>query len=180
MVYRKGEVDMVGLQRMVGEMEEAERVPGSPEQVSAFRYKESGVFEIRPVSHDDAWITYRSDRKFMLLKKDGQLQDSLPIPTGNRSFFVTDDNSFISADYHKQVVVRIDHVGKMSNIMTTSPLHPDSVGPALNGNILVTLVDDDSYTRTADSQRKFQMVTSAGEGAAHVRNWRGRFLSGVY
>ena len=162
LVYREGEVDQGGLQRMVGEVEEAERIPGSPEQVSAFRYKESAVCDIRPVSHDDAWITF-PDGKFTLLKNDGHLQDSVPIPTGNISFFVTDDNSFISADYHKQVVVRIDHAGRTTNIMTTSPLRPLSVGPALNGNILVTLVDEVSDTRTAESQCQVQMVTSAGE-----------------
>ena len=144
LVYREGEVDQYGLQRMVGEVEEAERVPGSPEQVSAFRYKDSQVYDIRSGSHDDAWITYLSDRKFMLLKIEGQLQDSVPKQTDLASFFVTDDKSFISADSNKQVVVRINHASKTTNIMTTSPLHPEYVGPALNGNILVSLVDEES------------------------------------
>ena len=145
-------------------LREAEGVPEYPEQVAAFRYRESTVCEIRPISHDDAWITYTSsDRKFMLLKKEGQLQDSVPIPTETASFVVTDDNIFISADYCKHVLVRMDQAGKTTNIMTTSPLRPLSVGLALNGNILVTLVDDASCTRTAESLRKVQMVTSAGE-----------------
>ena len=163
LIYREGEVDQGGLQRMVGEMEEAKRVPGSPEQVSAFRYKDIAVHTIRPVSHDEAWMTNIRDNNIILINKSGHTQDTVPQLTDRASFFLAGDISFISTQYNQKFVVRIDHSGKITNVMTTSPLRPVDVGPALDGNILVTLVDEDSFTRTAESQRKIQMVTSAGE-----------------
>ena len=47
--------------------------------------------------------------------------------------------------------------------MKTAPLRPFHVGEALDGNILVSLVDELSGTRTAQSQRKVQMVTPGGQ-----------------
>ena len=133
------------------------------DQLSAFRYNESIVWDIRPVSHDEAWIKYEKIGQLTLLNRSGQVKDTVPKEEGNNRFFVTNDKRFISSDYTKQVVVSIEHSGKTSNIMVTSPLYPFNVGPALNGNILVTLVDKFKYTRTADSQRKVQMITPGGE-----------------
>ena len=76
---------------------------------------------------------------------------------------MTLDKGFISAYFNELCVVSIDHSGRTKRVFDTSPLHPLDVGPALNGNILVTLVDELSHTRTADSQRKVQMITSKGE-----------------
>ena len=147
----------------VTEIHKAQTAPGSRDQLSAFRYTESIVLDIRPVSHDEAWIKYDKIGQLTLLNKSGQVQDTVPYTANHRSFFVMNDKDFISYHHGKQVVVSIEHSGKTSNIMSTSPLYPVNVGPALNGNILVTLVDKSEYTRTADSQRKVQMITPGGE-----------------
>ena len=131
--------------------------------MSFFRYNESPVSDIHPVSHEEAWVKYSKIDQITLLNKSGQVQDTVPYETKSKTFFVMNDKDFISYDYTKQVVVSIEHSGKTSNIMVTSPLYPANVGPALNGNILVTLVDEYEYTRTADSQRKVQMITPGGE-----------------
>ena len=47
--------------------------------------------------------------------------------------------------------------------MNTSPLWTITVGKALNGNILVTLVEKWSRSRTADSKRIALMLTPEGE-----------------
>ena len=143
----------------VFESEEANKIS----ELSSFRYKKSTVYNIRTVSYDEAWITYNGVDTFSLLNKSGQVVDTVPNKTANGSFLVTLDKRFISAYFNDQVVVRIDHSGNTKKVFETSPLHPLDVGPALNGNLLVTLVDELSHTRTADSQRKVQMITQEGE-----------------
>ena len=145
----------------VTETHKVKKASGSRDQLSTFRYDESPVWVICPVSNDKAWIKYNTIDKFTLMTRSGQVQDTFQ--TSNHSFFMMDNKNFISADYKKQVVVSIEHSGKTSNIMNTSPFHPFHAGPALNGNILVTLVDKFEYTRTADSQRKVQMITPGGD-----------------
>ena len=139
------------------------KASGSRDLLSTFRFNESWVYDILPVSHDEAWITYTKNDQITLLNKSGQVQDTVSCETDLDSFFLTNDKVFISYNFEEQVVVSIEHSGKTSNIMSTSPLYPLNVGPALNGNILVTLVDKFEYTRTAESQRKVQMITPAGE-----------------
>ena len=149
--------------KKVTETHIAKAASGSRDQFSAFSYNESTVCDIRFVSHDEAWIKYEEIDQITLLKKSGQVRDTVPYEAEHNSFFVMNGEDFISYDHEEQVVVRIEHYGKRSNIMVTSPLYPLDVGPALNGNILVTLVDEGKFTRTADSQRKVQMITPGGE-----------------
>ena len=147
----------------ITETHKAKKASGSRDQLSAFRYNESCVYDIRPVSHGEAWIKYEKIGQLTLLNRSGQVKDTVPKEKGNNRFCVTNDKRFISSDYTKQVVVSIEHSGKTSTILSTSPLYPLDIGPALNGNILVTLVDEWEFTRTADSQRKVQMITSGGD-----------------
>ena len=149
--------------KKVTETHITKKASGSRDQLSAFRYNESTVCDIRPVSHDEAWIKYEEKDQITLLNKRGQVRDTAPYEAEHNSFFVMNDKTFISYEFEEQVVVRIEHSGERSNIMVTSPLYPLDVGPALNGNILVTLVDEGKFTRTADSERKVQMITPGGE-----------------
>ena len=146
---------------------EAKKISGSHEQseqlLSEFRYKESKVYDIYPTSQNKAWIAYTEINEFTLLNKDGQVQDAVPNKTGNSSFFMLNDKEFISADFQNQVVVRISRSGKPTNILNTSPLLPMNVGQGLDGNILVVLTDENSFTRTPESQRKVVMLTPGGE-----------------
>ena len=135
----------------------------SMEQLSSFRYKEKPIACIRSVSEDKAWITYGFDEEITLMTIRGHPYDSVPKQTTNTVFDVLDDKYFINVDPQKQVVLRIDHSGKMTNIMDTTPLFSSFVGNALSGNILITLVDDMTYTRTTNSQRKAVMLTPGGK-----------------
>ena len=158
--------------KKVSESKEAEKVTETHtaknasrlrDQLSAFRYNESIVWDIRPVSHEEAWIKYKKEGQLTLLNKSGQVRDTVQYEANHQSFFVMKDKDFITYDLKERVVVSIEHSGKTSTIMNTSPLYPFHVGLALNGNILVTLVDEWDFTRTAVSQRKVQMITPGGD-----------------
>ena len=152
----------------VTETDKAKKVSESPDQLSAFCHNRSPVHCIRAVSQDKVWVKYYEKDQFRLLNKSGEVQDIVPYPTTNQTFFVMNDKGFISSHYENQVVVSIDHFGKITGvIMNTSPLFPAFVGPALSGNILVTLIDNLALTRTVKSKRKIQMITPAG-GLLHT------------
>ena len=164
LVYRQGKIERNELQRMVGEMRKAKEVLESPEQISMFRYQESNVYTIRPVSSYNAWFKFNNNPEhFALFNKEGQQKTTFQSQKGNLSFLVTVDNNFISADYESKGVMRIDLSGKTTNILKSSDLRPVEIGSALNGNILVSFVDTMSSSRTAESQRKVQMLTPQGE-----------------
>ena len=162
LVYHEGTVDKNKIHRMIGDVREAKKASQSLEQLSVFCYPESSVTALCPVSRDKAWVTWKGDKQFTLMHKDGEQLDSVPKEAANCGFYVKDDE-IINGDYHKQAVLKIDHSGKASNIMDTSPLYPVDVGQAPNGNILVTLVDKWSRSRTAESERKAIMLTPGGE-----------------
>ena len=99
---------------------------------------------------------------FNLLNREGQQLDCIPNTTDNSSFVLIDDG-FINIDYELQILQKMERSGRNTKIMDTKPLHPLDIGEALDGNILVTLVDELSGSRMAASQRKTQMVTPSGE-----------------
>ena len=164
MVYHEADEDrcMRGLQDEIGKVGEG-KGPETVNKVSSFRYKNSPVYTICPVSRNRAWLTYKGEKEFLLIKPDGTIEDSIPKQTNNLSFFVTDDDDFITPDYHKEVVLRMDRDCKTTTVINTSPLRPFQVGEALHGNILVTLVDSLSYSKTPNSRRLAQMITPRGE-----------------
>ena len=97
------------------------------------------------------------------MNKNGQYLASVAKQTNDHNFFLADDNSFIHIDFDEKVVLRIDKSGRKTTLLDTKPLHPFMVGEALDGNILVTLVDCLSDAVPAQSERKIQMLTRGGK-----------------
>ena len=163
LVFREGEVDKKEIHRMVGEVKETTSLSRSTEMLSSFCYKQSTVQNVFPISPGQAWVVYKGNKQFMLMDRIGQHNESVPKKSENIGFIANDDNSFIHADYNDKTVLRISHSGKTTKIMNTSPLLPGEVGKALYGNILVTLFDKWSRSRTEESRRKVVMLTQGGE-----------------
>ena len=162
-VYQEEDIHEDQLQKMIGTVREVLSVPKVIENAHPFIQKDVDVNTIRPVSRYNAWMTYAGEKEFALMDKNGKCLQTITKNTRNHSFVVGEDESFVHIDFYKQTVMKIEHSGKTFVIMKTAPLHPFHVGEALDGNILVTLVDEFSGTRTAQSQRKVQMVTPGGQ-----------------
>ena len=162
-VYYEGDINDDQLKEIIGVVEESSSVPHIEDEVSHFSHKSVAVCNIRAISNDKAWVTYKDEKEFALMNTKGKCIQSVKNNTGRHSFFVTNDKSFIHFDYNKQLLLKIDLSGKTTKIKDTKPLYPLFVGEALDGNILVTLVDEDSLTRNAQSQRKVQMVMPGGK-----------------
>ena len=162
-VYQKGAVDSDQLKQMIGSVKETTSAPKLTENSPAFTYKNGRVHTIRPISSDKAWITYMDENEFALLHESGNCIRSAKKYSQGHSSVMTKNKSFVHVDFDKQIVLKIDRSGETSIIAKTAPLHPFQVGEALDGNILVILVDEVSGTRNPQSQRKVQMLTLGGQ-----------------
>ena len=82
--------------------------------------------------------------------------------TFSYSFLLSNDDCFINLDTDNNVVLKITKSGEQIPFFDTSHLFPIKVGEGLNGNILVSKVDQLLGTRTEQSIRRVQMITPKG------------------
>ena len=163
-VHQEGEIKNDELKQMIGEVTVISSIPKVIGNKTSFTHKNAiASVTIRPISSEQAWIAYKDEDDIVLMQKNGACIQSVKHHTDVNSFIVTKDNYFVNVDFRKQTILKMDQSGKRSVIMNTAPMRPVSVGEALDGNILVSLVDELSGTRTAQSQRKVQMVTPGGQ-----------------
>ena len=162
-VYQEGNISNDPLKDIIGVVKEISSVPHVIGKTPPFLHKEVRAHTIQPVSNDKAWITYEGEKEFAFMDRNGKCFRSVKKTTFGHSFFVTKDDAFVTLDFDKKIVLKYDYAGKTSVIMKTASLRPFFVGDALDGNILVTLVDELSYSRSSQSQRKVQMVTPVGQ-----------------
>ena len=163
LVYEYDQVDISALQEMIGKAKEVNKGPRPPKQLSAFVSNTKPAYTINPVTREDAWIAFGNERELTLINKDGKYACSVPKQTGNASFYVTEDKSFVVVETNRKAVMRIDKSGNTTIVLDTSPLKPAAVGWALTGNMLLALVDEPSASRDADSTRKVQLISPEGE-----------------
>ena len=160
-VFVANEMDRSVVQRLIGEIRETKHRTYSVQQVSSFQCSKNMVHTICPISSDEAWITYDSEKKFTLLRSDGNRIKKVT-KDAKRHSFILQNESFLLCNEDKNNILKIDMAGKKALWMDVSPLITRFIGHALNGNILITLVDEPVTTRTTQSQRQVQMVTSLG------------------
>ena len=162
--YWKSKADR-SLQKVVGGVQELKCKVGAVKELSSFGDKNKiAVHTIRPMSEDSARLSFAKDeeQEVPLLNAEGTQLESQKYVTANPSFLVSNSNDLIVADYDKKVILKKKSATEDEVIIKTS-LYPRYVGKALNENILVTLVDEWSNTRSPQSQRKVLMVTPRGE-----------------
>ena len=161
-VYSEGEFDRENLNKMIGNVKEVITRTNDVETISFFQQEKSAVGTICPLSDNEAWFTYAGTGEFTLLRRDGQYIKSVKNEASNLSF-VLHESGFLVCNSRKKNILKIDMSGKSSVWMDTSPLEAVYIGEALNGNVLISLCDEFSGTRTEQSQRSVRMVTPSGD-----------------
>ena len=160
-VYMEGDVIEDDLKKMIGEIREGETEKLRTEQISSFKHKESQAHTIYPISREIAWITYAGSKKFTSLLRDGHHVRTVPKDTDWHSFIVINDG-FLLCNEQERNILKVDMTGKTTLWVSVSPLLSRFIGHALNGNILITLVDEHSGSRTEESRRRVQMISPSG------------------
>ena len=150
------------LEKMIGEVTEINSNNFRTEDISSFHHKDTVVHTISPISHEEAWMTYAYVKEFTLLQRDGQHSKSIPTTMVSLSFIMR-NNEFLLCNPMGNNILRIDISGKLSELINVAPLLPGFIGNTLSDNVLVSLVDKPSGSRTEKSQRKVQMLSCNGD-----------------
>ena len=165
-VYKEGDVVCDDLEKMIGEVKDTNSNNIRTEKISSFQHKDLKVHTISPISCEEAWITYQNAEEFTLLRQDGHHTESVPKRTGSYSFIIRND-SFLLCNPGGNNILKIETSGKISELINFAPLLPGIIGNTLSDNVLVSLVDEPSGSRTEKSQRKVQMMSLSG-GVLHT------------
>ena len=155
-------IDRGNVQKLTIEIREGYRQTHTVQQVSSFQHRSSQVHTICAVSGDEAWITYKDAKKFELFQGVGQRINKLRKDTKTNSFIIHDD-SILLCNGDKKNILKYDMSGNKSIWIDVSPLQARCIGHALNGNILVALVDELGGCRKKESERKVRMFTPGGD-----------------
>ena len=161
-MYTEGQLDLNSIQKMVGEVKEIDTSTHNLEQISSFQNTDKQVHTICPFSDNEAWLTYSAPGDFTYLNRDGKLIKSVKNGASGLSFILNDDGFFV-CNRRQKSILKVDMSGMSTVWMDTSPLGASYIGQALNGNILISLRDESSGTRTEQSQRSVRMVTPSGD-----------------
>ena len=161
-VFEEGVIDHDILLTMLGEMKVIPQSSNKVEMVASLQHEKRPVYSISPVSQTEAWVSYMFAKELKLLSQDGRCIRSVKKET-KYSSFIHQDGAFHVCCGDQNTILKIDMTGNSSVWMNTSPLRARFIGKALNGNVLISLVDKVSGSRTDQSKRKVQLVTPSGD-----------------
>ena len=161
-IYKEGEGNLDSLYKMIGEVTEIQPGTNSVEIISSFQPSDNTVYAICPVSDKEACFTYGQIREFRFHRRNGHHMKSVKKIASGISFILHDGGLLVCNSPQKNIL-KVDMSGKSSVWMDTSLLEALCIGGALNENILISLCDEDSVTRTEQSQRSVRMVTPSGD-----------------
>ena len=132
------------------------------ELISSFPIGDNPVATICPLSGNEAWFTYGQTHELRLQRRDGHHIKSVTNDSSGLSF-ILHDGGFLVCNRKQKNILKVDMSGQSSVWKDTSPLEALYIGKSLNGNVLISLCDEDSVKRTEQSQRSVQMVTPSGD-----------------
>ena len=157
-MFETGAIDYAILRKMIGEIKLLPQSSNKVEVVASLQHEKRPVYSIFPVSQTEAWVSYLFGRELKLLSSYGRCIRSVKKDTKSSSF-IHQDGAFLVCCGDQKTILKIDMARNYSVWMDTSPLRARFIGEALNGNILISLVDEVSGSRIEQSQRKVQLVT---------------------
>ena len=160
--YTEGEIDHDNLNKMIGDVTEISASKNKVEMISSFQHTEKSVHTIFPISDSEAWLTSRGTGEFTLLHRDGQDINSVKKDVSSLSFIPHDDG-FLVCNHKQKNILKVNMSGRSSVWMDTSPLETRFIGEALKRNVLISIYDEFSGTRTEQSYRSVRMVTPSGD-----------------
>ena len=161
-LFTQGELDCANLNKMIGQVTEISPGMQSVEMISSFQHSEMLVHTVYPVSDKEAWLTYSDPGDFSFLHRDGNHIDTVKNYASGLSF-ISHSDGFLICNFDRKNIMKVDMSGKSTIWIDTSPLEARFIGEALNGNVLITLIDEYSGSRTEQSQRIVRMVTPTGD-----------------
>ena len=160
-VYQEGEMDRDSLDKMIGQVSKISTSANTVEMISSFQHKEKEISTICSLSDKEAWLTV-PDSTFNHFNRNGYHIKSVKNEASGLSF-ILHAGGFLVCNRKQNNILKINMSGKSSVWMDALPLEAWDIGEALNGNILISLYDKYSGTRSEQSQMIVRMVTPSGD-----------------
>ena len=161
-----GEINRAVIEEMIGMIEETTvNVDDSVSVMEVKTFKEFDRFltTIAPISSNQAWIRQFQNYRIKQVSLQSTETNSVTLPI-HTDFITLGNGDFIMTEYGNKVIRRVTSAGKVSDIISTKPLHPWWISKTQNNDILISLKDyGDDYKLQPSNRRLVQRMTLTGK-----------------
>ena len=165
-----GKINEGEIEKMIGCIEETimasvddVAIVGELEEIKSFKEFSSQIDIIVPISSCQAWACDSSSSTIKLLSLQNTETKSISLPS-LFDFIVLSNGEFIVTDPSDQVLQRVTSTGKVSDIISTKPLHPSFISKSQTNDIYVSLSESEYiYKLKPSSRRLVQRITLLGK-----------------
>ena len=130
-------------------------------KIAELKLKETGIGCIEATSENEALI--KMIKSVQLIAINGDVKMTMHSGIACYNFATTSDEKIIVCDDKENKIKVIDQSDKCSVLFDTGDLHPALVCITNAGELLISMWDEDSYSRTSSSRRLVKRMTMEGE-----------------
>ena len=165
LAFVPGKITEELMREMIGKIEENEtKVNHSASvcEIKTIHQFKDCIGTFAPISDSQTWVGDINHSEIKLLSS--QIKDIQCKELIRTDFIALTNGDFIVTDYPHQAIRRVTSAGKVSDIVSTKPLHPNFISKTQTDDILVTLRDDgDDYKLQPSNRRLVQRMTLTGK-----------------
>ena len=154
--FAPGEINRALIAEMIGRIEETSAsfdASVTVEEVDTFKEFDKMIQTIVSITRNQAWVADNKSYTIKQLSLQNTETNSVTLPPHN-DFITLTNGDFIVTHYQDQVIRRVTPDGKVSDIVSTKPLHPTWISKTQTGDVLVSLRDDGDYYKLSPSSRR--------------------------
>ncbi|KAK3106319.1 hypothetical protein FSP39_017647 [Pinctada imbricata] len=163
MIYSPGPSDMSIIEQLLGTVEVDK---SRPEIIfeKEFKMCDTRVSCIHLLSENEGWVHPMKTTINHLVDASGNIGNSVDLGCRVYNFAVSEDDTMYFCDFEKtQSVDKTDKHGIISTLFSTSPLIPLQVNLTRSEDLLITLVDENTFDMNSTSRRLVRRTSMTGE-----------------
>ncbi|KAK3103093.1 hypothetical protein FSP39_016393 [Pinctada imbricata] len=161
MFYRTGSSDKTSLESLVGSMEVHDVSEAILE--NEFKIGDTTINSILPLSENEAWVHSTQTTTNKLVDKSGHIKRSVELECRVFNFAMSDDGIVYFCNPDTNHIQQVDRQGNIKSLFSTSPMIPLYIALTRSGDLLITLVDEDTHDRNDSSHRLVRRSAMTGE-----------------
>lgn len=131
-------------------------------EIHCFKQGTEPVLAINAFSEEFTWFHCNNSKFTERINEHGKVTKQIYIGGWTSSFVVLHSGDMVYTEFEGCTMQKVYKTGKVEEFWTTKPLMPLGVGLALDGGLLVCLVDKDCYDVGVESMRMVQHLTDEG------------------
>lgn len=139
------------------------RLEPSVAEIHCFKHGTEPILAINAFCDEFTWFHCNNSKFTERMNDQGKVTKQIYIGGWTSSFVVLNSGDMVYTEFEGCTMQKVYKTGKVEEFWTTKPLMPLGVGLALDGGLLVCLVDKDCYDVGDDSMRMVQHLTEEGQ-----------------